>query len=142
MNLTRGTNGMIKVTPNDPAPPRHLPASMFDALAFSGDAYNEAFLSPARPRDHWRSLVAALDTLGPATLKERQDRIRRMRHEDGATYNPFDAPDGRGTPWALETLPLPLTAEEWSSLETGLIQRARLLEQILMDTYGPQRSAQ
>ena len=130
---------MIKVTPNDPAPPRHLPASMFDALAFSGDAYNEAFLSPARPRDHWRSLVAALDTLGPATLKERQDRIRRMRHEDGATYNPFDAPDGRGTPWALETIPLPLTAKEWSSLETGLIQRARLLEQILMDTYGPQR---
>lgn len=54
-----------------------------------------------------------------------------------AAYSPFDAPDGRGTPWALEQIPLPLTVREWSRLETGLIQRARLLEQILADVYGP-----
>ena len=61
-----------------------------------------------------------------------------MRHEDGATYNPFDDLSGRGTPWALEMIPLPLTAGEWGDLEAGLIQRARVLEQILADTYGPQ----
>ena len=76
--------------------------------------------------------------MGPDVLNERQERARRMRHEDGATYNPFDDPAGRGTPWALEVMPLPLTAEEWEGLETGLIQRARLLETILADTYGPQ----
>ena len=61
-----------------------------------------------------------------------------MRHEDGATYNPFDTPDGKGTPWALEMIPLPLTAREWQTLASGIEQRARLLELILADTYGPQ----
>ena len=129
---------MIKVDLSDPGAHPHVPASMFDAVDWPGDAYGEAFLSPASPRGHWGSLVAALDATGPDVLNKRQDRIRRMRHEDGATYNPFDDPTGRGTPWALETIPLPLTAGEWSGLEAGLIQRARLLEQILTDTYGPQ----
>ena len=129
---------MIKVDLSDPGAPPHVPASMFDAVDWPDDAYGEAFLSPASPRGHWGSLVAALDATGPDVLNKRQDRIRRMRHEDGATYNPFDDPTGRGTPWALETIPLPLTAGEWSGLEAGLIQRARLLEQILTDTYGPQ----
>jgi hypothetical protein len=31
-------------------------------------------------------------------LRQRQERVRRMRHEDGATYNPFDDPAGQGTP--------------------------------------------
>jgi uncharacterized circularly permuted ATP-grasp superfamily protein/uncharacterized alpha-E superfamily protein len=61
-----------------------------------------------------------------------------MRHEDGATFNPFDDPGGQGIPWALEMIPLPITADEWRGLEAGLIQRAQLLEQILADTYGPQ----
>jgi uncharacterized circularly permuted ATP-grasp superfamily protein/uncharacterized alpha-E superfamily protein len=71
-------------------------------------------------------------------LEKAQDRIKRMRHEDGATFNPFDDPTGRGTPWALEMIPLPVTAEEWANLETGLIQRALLLERLLADIYGPQ----
>ncbi len=49
----------------------------------------------------------------------RQVRVKRMRHEDGATFNPFDDPSGRGTPWALEMIPLPLTAGEWAALEAA-----------------------
>ncbi len=129
---------MIKTDISEPALPPHAPASMFDAMALPGDAYGEAFMSPASPREHWNSLVAALDGTVPDVLNKRQDRVRRMRHEDGATYNPFDDATGRGTPWALEMIPLPLTAGEWAVLEAGLIQRARLLEKILADTYGPQ----
>jgi uncharacterized circularly permuted ATP-grasp superfamily protein/uncharacterized alpha-E superfamily protein len=129
---------MINPDLNRPAAPQVAPASLFDKIEFPGDAYGEAFLSPATPREHWGSLVAALDATGPDVLTKRQDRVRRMRHEDGATYNPFDDPAGRGTPWALEMIPLPLTAGEWAGLEEGLIQRARLLEQILADIYGPQ----
>ena len=31
------------------------------------------------------------------------------------------------------------SAAEWSDLEAGLIQRARLLNRILADLYGPQK---
>jgi len=129
---------MINPDLDRPAAPQIGPASLFGRIKFPGDAYGEAFLSPGTARAHWASLVAALDATGPDVLEKRQDRVRRMRHEDGATYNPFDDPTGRGTPWALDMIPLPLTAGEWAGLEAGLIQRARLLEQILVDTYGPQ----
>jgi uncharacterized circularly permuted ATP-grasp superfamily protein/uncharacterized alpha-E superfamily protein len=118
----------------DPA----APTSLFDALAFPPNAYCEAFASPGTPRGHWQPLIAALGAAGPGVLQTRQERVKRMRHEDGATFNPFDDPTGRGTPWALEMIPLPLTAGEWAGLEAGLVQRASLLEKILADIYGPQ----
>ncbi len=131
---------MSPIDPPDPSPsdPRPGPASLFDAAAFPGDAWCEAFGSPAGPREHWQPLVAALDATGVAELDRRQDRVSRMRHEDGATYNPFDDPSGRGVPWALDMIPLPLTAREWAGLEAGLTQRAHLLDRILADVYGPQ----
>ncbi len=36
-------------------------------------------------------------------------------------------------------MPLLLSAAEFADLETGLVQRARLLEAILDDVYGPQQ---
>ena len=132
------TSYMIKADITDPAPPLPVPPSLFGMLACPSDAYCEALLSPAVPREHWQPIIAALDASGPDVLSQRQDRVRRMRHEDGATFNPFDDPSGRGTPWALEMIPLPLTAGEWAGLEAGLMQRALLLEKILADSYGPQ----
>jgi uncharacterized circularly permuted ATP-grasp superfamily protein/uncharacterized alpha-E superfamily protein len=125
---------MAHPPPSDPA----APTSLFEALAFPPDAYCETFASPGIPRPHWLSLIAALDGTRREVLQMRQGRVKRMRHEDGATFNPFDDPSGRGTPWALEMIPLPLTAGEWAGLEAGLVQRAGLLEKILADVYGPQ----
>ena len=101
-------------------------------------SYCEAFDENGQPRPHWQSIIDALNGAKPDLLVQRQERAKQMRHEDGATYNPFDAPDGRGTPWALEMIPLPMTSSEWQMLEMGLVQRARLMEQILADVYGQQ----
>ncbi|WP_319521795.1 circularly permuted type 2 ATP-grasp protein [uncultured Desulfosarcina sp.] len=114
------------------------PASRFESIPFPEDSYSEAFGSPGIVRDHWRALMEAFSSIPTGTLDQRQERVRRMRHEDGATFNPFDDAGGRGTPWALEMIPLPITADEWSMLEAGLTQRALLLERILADVYGPQ----
>ena len=111
---------------------------LFDGAFFPPDAYCEALASSMELRQHWQPLMAAFDGMGREVLDKCQDRVRRMRHEDGATYNPFDDASGWGTPWALEILPLPLTAGEWADLEAGLIQRATVLEKILSDVYGPQ----
>ena len=120
----------------NPHPPT-TPASLFDATRFPADAWCEAF-DPAGPRAHWRPVMTTMNAIAPPVLGQRQERVRRMRHEDGATFNPFDDAGGRGTPWALEMIPLPVPAAEWEALETALIQRAALLERILADVYGPQ----
>ncbi|MBM9614499.1 circularly permuted type 2 ATP-grasp protein [Desulfobulbus rhabdoformis] len=109
-----------------------------DVFCSQSAHYCEAFAANGQPRPHWLAAVEALNITPLDALIQLQERGERMRHEDGATYNPFDAPDGRGTPWALEMIPLPMTSTDWQVLEQGLLQRARLMERVLADVYGPQ----
>jgi uncharacterized circularly permuted ATP-grasp superfamily protein/uncharacterized alpha-E superfamily protein len=113
-----------------------------DASRFPADAYNEAIGLSGMLRNHWQPLAAAFGAIPVDVLSQRQERVQRMRHEDGATYNPFDDDSGRGTPWALDMIPVPIEAGEWARVETGLLQRAMLLERILADVYGPQELLQ
>ncbi|MEO8070816.1 MAG: circularly permuted type 2 ATP-grasp protein, partial [Acidobacteriota bacterium] len=66
-------------------------------------------------------------------------RIAHQIHENGVTYNVHTAARGPSRPWMLDVLPAIVTAGEWSALEHGLRQRARLLNAIAADLYGPQR---
>ena len=43
-------------------------------------------------------------------------------------------------PWHLDALPLVISATDWDTLESGLVQRSRLLDAVLTDLYGPRRS--
>jgi len=114
-------------------------SSLFDSIKFSANVYCEAYSAEALPRPHWQSILDAFDAQGLAALAQNQDRANRMRHEDGATINPFDDPTEQATSWALDIIPFPLAESEWTEVEKGVTQRALLLEQILADTYGPQR---
>ena len=84
-------------------------------------------------RPHWRGVLDALDRLGPAALAERARRLGRA----AGSLCP-SSPDADGPAWRLDPVPLPLPAPEFAALEAGLIQRARLLEALLADVYGPQ----
>jgi uncharacterized circularly permuted ATP-grasp superfamily protein len=119
------------------APATSLRNSIFSSFSCLPRHYCEAFGGP-QARSHWQPIVAALDEMGSETLLQKQERVNRMRHEDGTTYNPFDDPLEKETIWDLDMIPVPLTADEWDGLERGLSQRALLLEQILADVYGPQ----
>ncbi|TKB23645.1 hypothetical protein FCL47_21610 [Desulfopila sp. IMCC35006] len=114
------------------------PVSIFDLESLPADAYCEAFSGKAQPRKHWQPILNALDAKAPDDLREYHEKTRHMRHEDGATINPFDDSTGRATSWALDMIPLPISEGEWAGIEEGVTQRALLLEKILADTYGPQ----
>lgn len=68
----------------------------------------------------------------PATLLRAQDRVRRLRRNQGTLP---EAPQAALR--ALDPIPEILSAAEWSALEAGLRQRARLLDLLLADVYGP-----
>lgn len=112
--------------------------SLFDTNSFSQEFYSEAFSGQGQPREHWQPILSALDGKTPGDLKQHHERATRMRHEDGATINPFDDSSKRTTSWALDMIPLPISEGEWRGIEEGVSQRALLLEKILADTYGPQ----
>ena len=112
--------------------------SLFDTVSLTQNVYNEGFSGEAEARDHWRPTLDAFDAKGADALAQHHERAKRMRHEDGATINPFDDTTERASSWAQDMIPLPIAEDEWAGIEMGLTQRALLLEKILADTYGPQ----
>lgn len=99
--------------------------------------FDEMVSSKGQIREPWRKLIQSLDQLGTEDLTRRWEEGRRLIHENGVTYNVYGDPQGIDRPWQLDPLPLVLSATEWARAEAGLIQRARLLEKILADLYGP-----
>ena len=86
-------------------------------------------------RPQWRSLLGMLAGLGHGVLVERARRLERVMEEEGvASLLPGSPPD----PWRFDPVPLPLSHAEFVALEAGLAQRARLLDAVLTDLYGPQ----
>src|SRR4051794_41321126 len=90
-------------------------------------AWDEMVTGRGGVRPHWRAVLGAVRSFGPAALAERAARLERAAEEEGS------APS-----WRCDPIPLPLTPKEFATLEHGLEQRARLLEAILADIYGAQ----
>jgi uncharacterized circularly permuted ATP-grasp superfamily protein/uncharacterized alpha-E superfamily protein len=129
---------MINNVLSSPIPSLEKVPSIFDSIVCPQGAYCEAFASPGVPRLQWQSLLENLGQRGAATLVLDYERARRMRHEDGATINPFGDLTEQKTSWALDMIPFPISSKEWEGIEAAVIQRACLMERILADTYGPQ----
>ena len=104
-----------------------------------GEGYDEMFAHPGVLREHWCSFVKSVEGMGLAELARRWEAGRRLIHENGVTYNVYGDPKGMDRPWELDAIPLLLSQAEWTPLEAALIQRARLLNLILQDLYGPQK---
>jgi uncharacterized circularly permuted ATP-grasp superfamily protein/uncharacterized alpha-E superfamily protein len=90
-------------------------------------------------RPHWDKFIRSLSSLGDLELARRWETAKHRIRENGVTYNVYGDPLGMDRPWNLDAIPLVIPPSEWSQLEAGLIQRARLLNLILADLYGSQR---
>jgi uncharacterized circularly permuted ATP-grasp superfamily protein/uncharacterized alpha-E superfamily protein len=102
--------------------------------------YDELLDEHGAVRAHWRTLVERLSADKAHDAARRAlEHTRRLIVENGVAYNVYSDPQGADRPWALDPLPLVLSAEEWRQIETGVAQRARVLEALLVDLYGPQR---
>ncbi len=101
--------------------------------------FDEAFDSAGAVRPHFRELFETLQSLSKDELDRRWSQAQRAIRENGVTYNVYGDPRGTDRPWQLDPLPLVVSADEWASLEAGLMQRARLLDTVLWDLYGAQR---
>lgn len=105
-----------------------------------------------------RGIIAeAADAMGPAGLLTARAEMRRLVQDDGIRHGqagpaalatpPREEADGldgprwhpQGRAWAIDPLPVVIDAGQWQGLEAGLVQRARLLDLVLRDIYGPRR---
>jgi len=103
-----------------------------------GTAYDELSADGVNPRPHWARIMKAFRAIGSEELGHRWERAERRIRENGITYNIYSDPLGANRPWKTDIVPFLIPADEWRHLEAGIIQRARLLNRILEDLYGPQ----
>lgn len=87
-------------------------------------------------RPHWRALLGVLTGLGPDGLKLAGQRLERAFEDEGIT-SVLPGASAQDHPWRCDPVPFPLPEGEFLALESGLIQRARLLEAVLTDLAGP-----
>ncbi|NQW08401.1 MAG: circularly permuted type 2 ATP-grasp protein [Alphaproteobacteria bacterium] len=100
--------------------------------------YDELIGPDGTPHAHWRPFLDGLKAMPEGELDQHWETALRLIRQHGVTYNVYGDPNGEQRPWELDTLPLLIPAHEWEMLERGLKQRARLMNALLADLYGPQ----
>ncbi|MCA1686162.1 MAG: circularly permuted type 2 ATP-grasp protein, partial [Planctomycetia bacterium] len=101
-------------------------------------SFDEAVSADGGRRAHWRTFFDQIEAIGPAELRRRWEEARHLIRENGVTYNVYGDPRGLGRPWELDPIPLLIDPAAAGAIEAGLVQRARLLDRLLADLYGPQ----
>ena len=99
--------------------------------------YDEMVDDAAVPRPHWAHLASAFAELGVDELLRRQQEATRLLDQDGVIYNAYGESPRPGRRWLLDPVPTVVSSREWQSIETGLIERAEVLNLVLDDLYGP-----
>lgn len=100
--------------------------------------YDELIDADGGVRPHWKTAVGGFAAIGVDGLEGRRKQAHALLHEHGATLNAFGDSPLESRPWTLDMLPLMLDGDEWRRLAQGIAQRARLLQRLLDDLYGPQ----
>ncbi len=87
----------------------------------------------------WQAFFDQLGDMPLDELDHRTQTLARQVRDNGITYNVYASEGGPQRPWALDLFPLIITPESWQQIETGVKQRARLLNRIMADVYGEQQ---
>jgi len=105
----------------------HAPPGHWDELRGSVD------ITPP-----WRQFISHLGAQGLARLPACKAEMARQVRDNGITYNVYANADQPQRPWSLDLLPLIVSSQDWQHIESGVLQRMRLLESIMSDAYGVQ----
>jgi len=115
--------------------------------------YDEFVDAAGNVRPAWQELAECVGERGRGGLDQLRSIVRGLVDNDGITYIEVDrhgsvlsqAPtngDRTVEPgrWHLDALPMVLSTADWDTLESGLVQRSRLLDAVLTDLYGPRHA--
>jgi uncharacterized circularly permuted ATP-grasp superfamily protein/uncharacterized alpha-E superfamily protein len=86
----------------------------------------------------WRQFFEPLEGSSAADLNQRAASLARQIRDNGVTYNVYADENGPQRPWSLDLFPLLIEPDSWQQIESGVLQRMRLLNRVMADVYGPQ----
>ena len=80
-----------------------------------------------------------LASLSNTELADRQEDAERAISEMGITFTVYSDKDAIDRILPFDVIPRVLTASEWATIETGVVQRVRALNLFLGDIYHDQK---
>ena len=108
------------------------------------DAYDKADffceMQDSAARDPRVALILErLTRMAPAELKRRSEIAEAELYNLGITFTVYSEKDAIDRILPFDLIPRVITAEEWRTLEAGVIQRVRALNLFLHDVYHEQK---
>ena len=98
-------------------------------------AHDEMFDSAGQVRPHYQALFDTLQSMPAEEMRRRKQIADLSFLHQGITFTVYGRDEGIERIFPNDLLPRILTAEEWSRIERGLIQRITALNLFLHDIY-------
>ena len=137
--------GPAAAEPLPPAAPPLRPAGLQSSAGSLQQPASSASQLPEPAADSgetlspsWTRFFNFLGRDGFYSLNHRTTTLHRQIRDNGVTYNVYADANGPQRPWSLDLFPMMVSAQDWAKIETGIQQRARLLDRVMADIYGPQ----
>jgi uncharacterized circularly permuted ATP-grasp superfamily protein/uncharacterized alpha-E superfamily protein len=115
-------------------------AQLLESYSPAASAYNELTDAEGAVRPHWRTVLEGFGAMSAEATKTAQDKAERQLADNGVTFVALGDNERNSRPWRLDLFPLIIEPDEWAVIERGVVQRARLLNELLVDLYGQQRT--
>ena len=117
---------------------RQLTEALSDYRRSAG-SYDELLADDGSVRPAWQPILEHLAGIKEAERPGLQETAERLFRENGVTFVAQDDAKSTSRPWQFDPFPVLITPDDWRKIESGLIQRAQILDKALADLYGPQR---
>ena len=104
-----------------------------------GQFFDEMLEGDARPRPHYKALYERLSTMTPARFEERIRVANAFFTNQGIGFTVYGDDAGTDRIFPFDLVPRIVPADEWRTIERGLIQRTTALNAFLQDVYTEQR---
>ena len=91
------------------------------------------------PVSHTEEILRRLDRLKPGALQRRAKAADRELFNLGITFTVYSDKDAIDRVLPFDVIPRVLSAEDWSHIEAGCIQRVTAINRFIEDVYGEQR---
>lgn len=100
--------------------------------------FDEMYAGTGEPRPAYAGLAEWLERMSPDLRDAKREEAERLFRRIGITFAVYG--DGGDTERLIpfDIIPRVLGADEWATLERGLVQRVRALNLFLADVYGEQ----
>jgi len=114
--------------------------ALFDRYGYEG-FFDEAFDVDGTVRSHYVALVKRLAELSPGELTMRAQLSDEAFRTAGITFTVYGEEQGIERTFPMDLLPRLIPADEWATIEEGLIQRVTALNLFLDDLYVGEQAA-